>query len=300
FFGLASLVGTIFWPMVLGAVTFGIGNGFCSICINILLAEVAPAIHRRQLFSGMHAMYGLASLCAPLVATLFGPKLWPYAFLLSTAPALIFLMIALSSLPSQNNSATTPSQLRSKTTLPFLTGLFYPGAMLAFYVCAEVLLATRLSQYLEQALQWNYHKAAAYNFYFFMCLTAGRLLTALLPIKLHNPTMLLISLITSTTCFILGFRYPGAFLMTGFCMSYFFPLTMDTVTERFKECAPAYIAKSIIIGGIFLSCMHYLVGTATDYWGITVALMPGPVFLILALVILLEKWKSGKVPRSVV
>ncbi|MBI2518825.1 MAG: MFS transporter [Bdellovibrio sp.] len=285
-FSLASLAGTTFWPMVLGAIIFGIGNGFCSICINILLGQVAPAPHRRQLFSGLHAMYGLASLCAPLIATLFGPKLWPYAFLLSMMPALIFLIIALISF--RNDVHPLVTQVRSKSTLPFLTGLIYPGSMLAFYVCAEVLLATRLSQYLEHALQWDYHQATAYNFYFFMSLTIGRVLIAVLPIRVNNSAMLLISLIASTACFALGFKYPMTFLMTGFFMSYFFPLTMDAVTDQFKETAPSYIAKSIVLGGLWLSGMHYLVGMATDYWGIRVALLPGPVFLILALAILLK------------
>ena len=221
-----------------------------------------------------------------MIATLFGPKLWPYAFLLSMAPAFIFLLTALATLPQ--DSRTPLPESRPKTTLPLGTGLFYPGLMLALYVCAEVLLSTRLSQYLEHALHWDYHKSMTYNFYFFMCLTAGRLLTAFLPIKLNNQKMLLISLLASLTGFTLGFRYPFVFLLTGFFMSYFFPLTMDSVTERFKEMAPAYIAKAIILGGILLSSMHYLVGLVTDNWGIRAALLPGPICLFLALIILLK------------
>ena len=80
-------------------------------------------------------------------------------------------------------------------------------------------------------------------------------------------------------------------------MSYFFPLTMDTISERFQENAQGHITKTLTMGGILLSCMHYLIGLATDRWGITVALWPGPIFLALSLIILVKNEYSSIVPN---
>lgn len=296
---LMSLSGVIFaigpmngWPfsmMITAGVLFGIGNGFCSISINVLLGMWSPIEKRRQFFGGLHAMYGLASLIAPLLPTFL--TFWSEAFFIPIGLAILLILPALL-IPASKTEHEEEDKNKSMTPLTFMDGIIFPALPLALYVAAEILVSTRLQQYLEQFSKFTYAHAAPYTFFFFVFLTIGRVSLIFLPSKLPSSTVLFSSLLVSLFCCVVGFWNPQFFALSGLGMALFFPTFMDAITNRHGKNAGFYLAKCFTLMGVFISTLHYVTGQLTDLFGIRMAMIPAPVFLITSLLILFFQRKK--------
>jgi len=302
---LMSLSGVIFaigpingWPfsmMITAGVLFGIGNGFCSISINVLLGMWSPIEKRRQFFGGLHAMYGLASLIAPLLPTLL--TFWSRAFFIPITLAILLILPA-SLIPASRTEKSAEERNDPKMKLTFMEGIVFPALPLALYVAAEILVSTRLQQYLEQFSKLTYSSAAPYTFFFFVFLTIGRVSLIFLPSKLPSTTVLFSSLFISIVCCVMGFWSPQFFALSGLGMALFFPTFMDAITNRYGKNAGFYLAKCFTMMGVFISALHYVTGQLTDIYGIHMAMIPAPIFLIISLLLLFfQKKKLEPTPQ---
>lgn len=272
-----------FWVFLFASALFGIGVGMMSISQNLIVNEFSPVLKRRKFFAGLHSMYGLASLLAPLLMSfVFTLGIAWQDFLL--ALAIIPLVSLIYSLRLPKQEVTSVSETKGEVSWKLSSIL---GVILSFYVASEVLLSSRMAYFLRTHYQYDAAKASEYLGIFFMLLLAGRMLFALFHFRIKAYHLLLISAISSLISFLLGLFYHPLFLVIcGLTMSFFFPNAMEWVSEKYENESQLLITRMMIFVGAMLVSMHWMVGGLSDLYNIHIAMMLGPLMLICVIYLL--------------
>lgn len=285
--GLAGLVAV--------SIAFGVAATGCSMCANALVAERTSPENRRRLLSGMHAMYGAASLLSPLaVAACARLGLdWRWAFVaLASVPA---AACGLGSLarpapapppPAPAEAALPPRRIAASTAC----------LVLALYVAAELSISTRLPLLAERAFGWSADAAALCLGAFFALLLGGRLAFAVFRFPGSSGRWLAASAAASLAAFLVGlFLHPAGLAACGLTMSVFFPSAVDWIRGEFGGGWERAFASAVASVAAALVLMHLAVGVLTDVVGIRGALLLGPACLGGAL-LLLARARARRAP----
>jgi MFS transporter, FHS family, glucose/mannose:H+ symporter len=271
-FGLSARFGLFF--LDLASMIMGIGMGCSNICMNLLISRGTSDKYRRQFFSGLHSIYGIGSLSAPLLLSLSYSinKPWPQFFIvISIIPLLTFLW-SLKISPHQLSLATQPRP-QSVPTLA-LTERVSIGSIFGFYVASEVMISSRLVYYLEQGHNIPLGQARLALSLFFAMLLLGRLLFTIIPFKGRSETWLKIS--CSATLLIFTFSLlidPRLMSLTGLTMSFFYPLGMEWLSRNYADQLEQMMASILTSVSVALISMHLLFGVITDLLGINIAIL---------------------------
>ena len=239
--GLSNYVFKSALPLYLGALVFGFGVGGTTICMNLLVTELAPIKYRRTLTSGLHSVYAISSFVAPFFISLLLIKLtWDYYFLfICCFPLLLAIIMFLyprDKVPPINleevdshKTSQHGHKINNKTKFSF-------GTFLGLNVMAEVCLSSRIVFYLTSAHTWEQNDANKALSYFFLSLFAGRLFGAFLPKTIPIKFALFSSVLTSLIFSFLGVSYHPYFLVAvGFSISVIFPYTITWISEDFPK-----------------------------------------------------------------
>jgi fucose permease len=271
-------------PGLLAAATvFGIGYGIINFTQNILIVEGANPVLRRRLLSGLHSIYALSSLVAPLLIS----------FLIENSFAWRQVFLAFSVLPMGAFAATfiarpqKPQAIETKNPAliqSFALKSFLVSAGIAFYVVAELLLSTRIPLYFRRIENTPAETAARFLALFFLLLFVGRFGFAFFKLdKYSNRAIMLACLFISICTVGLGlFVAPVWLAMTGLPMAPFFAVSLNYITESFGRGAHAALGSALALQSLFVVVMHYLMGWVTEVWGIRTAMLVTPLFLLLS------------------
>jgi MFS family permease len=273
-FGLSSYAGM--WLHFLGAFFVGVGSTGVGITINVLTAEATGPEVRGKALSGLHAMYALAALLAPLLVSLgskFG-MIWNQYFFI-TSLMTVLLIVKTGALVKKEKSeeqvALPPMPYDWKPYLPY-------AILFGFYVAGEILASTRLSLFLQQGMNLSPEDARTILFQYFLLFFLGRLAFMFINIKPQTYNLLKMCLIISITCSIAGiFISPWYFPLAGLGMSAFFPMAMDFVSDRFPLEKQSVISVIFLCVGIMISGFHFGFGQMVESAGLSASmlLIPG-------------------------
>jgi fucose permease len=289
-----------FYILLLASACAGLGFGFLGVSANILATVGCNSHHRQKIVSGLHSMYGLSSLLAPLAVNLIyslGGK-WRETFNGAGVLCLLLFFGAVIFVKKENLDLTKRAQegKDGKSKLSEIT--FKPALLLSFmvslYVVAEILISSRLALYLRLHKSYDLIHSGYYVTGFFVCLFAGRLLFSFIQPKVNMSTQLLSALTLSFVSMVLGIQLHESFLMlTGFFMGPFYPLAMTYVSKKFPDSVDSALALVISLQSFFLVLMHLSSGLITDTFGVVGAMSMGPVVLVVSSFLLIgfEKWK---------
>lgn len=279
--------------LYLSSVLIGIGMGFCSMSMNLVVEEeVAPA-KRRQAFAGLHTTYGIASLLSPLfyASIISFDKPWNfYFYLLAIAglvPVILIKFKKADVLYAKFHDHT--QELEFNLPIPFLLTL---SLSVGTYVASEIAVSSRLVYYLQTI--HNYSEAQASNglALFFLLLTGGRLSLALFSWKIASIKLMFISLMSTCLLGIIGVTYyPLALAFTGLSMSIFFPSLMDWLGSQFPKRFTQVTSFALTGVGAHLVFMHLGFGSLVDYLGLKTA-MTLPIYLTVFSFLMLCLFKS--------
>lgn len=280
---------TSFERLVLACVVFGLSFGLLNVSQNVVLQENAPEKHRRRLFNGLHSMYGMSALAAPLAASLFievGMN-WSGVFsVLGWTTGLLGVLFFAISMRLHSSGKVLkkvtvhgPIHSRAAWSLIFALG---------FYLFAELSLSTRLPLWLREVHGQTPEQANWYMAYFCGFLLLSRLIFTTVSFhKISNLFILRASLFLSFVCYAAGILiHPFWATLSGFSMGPFFPVMMDEISKRFGTQASKIIGWSITLGSVMIVIMHFSLGVLTDLFGISKALWIGPFGLTMALIFL--------------
>jgi fucose permease len=270
--------------LMLGAFVLGLGLSSLAITMNILVAQGSNSKNKRALFSGLHATYGVGSFLAPFLFNYLLSKnyIWSdYFFLVMIIPLVVFM----SSLFMKENKK---NEEKKNLHIPISFFKRVPfGLIFGMYVGSELVVSSRLVLYLQTAKGFSASLAGIYLSMFFAFLLAGRLLFALKHFPLSNRTLMFLSLITTMISFIAGiYIHPFFLSFLGLCMSYFFPISMDWLSDMFQEGVEFMTASVMTYIGIALGSMHFLFGFISDRYGIETAFLMIPALQSICLILL--------------
>ena len=271
--------------LFISSCVMGIGVGLTSATMNLLLIRGTLPEVRRKYLSGLHAIYGLSSLMAPL--TLSGFLLlgfsWIAFFWFTTA--LCFVILAASYSSKSTNSDTGEDKATLKKG-PVAAKLLI-CAMLGLYVSSEIALSSRLPLYLKLQHDMSIEVAGNYLSLFFLFLMCGRLLFAFKHFNISNERLMSLALISSLSLFGLGhFVHPLFYPLIGFANGPFFPTAIDTISKRYKESSDDMITWAFAAIGMIMSVMHIGFGQITTLYGIETAFLLIPLLTLFSLAFL--------------
>lgn len=268
--------------LVAGSALFGVAFGALSLVQGALIQRGVPPPQQRRAFSGLHSMYGAASLLAPLLVAA-GGRLgldWRGALqLLACAPlALVALTARLGDAPAPAAStptAATPAALRGRALLVCL--------MAAVYVSAELAVSTRLPLHLQR-LGWSPDEAALGLSAFFACLLAGRVLLGVVRTTRSHRQVLAASAGASVVLAALGLAvHPALLCAAGLTMAPFFPTASALVADEFPGAFDRVMSTLLALVCVCVMLTHAGLGALSDAFELRRALWLAPALLLVTL-----------------
>jgi fucose permease len=273
---------------------FGLGLGILSISLNLIISSSTNVYRRRQVFAGLHSMYGVASLLAPfIIGHLFNLGIsWQSYFLVLGILPILGLVHSL----FLKDNFEKQKRVEDKFEIDKKHQLWL-SLIFAAYISGEVLIGSRLVVYLREVKGVDAATSSQGLSLFFLCLLAGRLFFAIKKVNLDSRKLLIISAWASSICLIFGIlSYPILLAFSGLAMSYFFPCAMNLIGEVFPGHVDLVVSRVMVVAGAVLVIMHWGFGLLASYLGLESAIWLAPIFHLVVLYIL--QFKTGFLAKN--
>jgi FHS family glucose/mannose:H+ symporter-like MFS transporter len=279
--------------VLLSSAFFGISLGVIGVHINVLIHQGVTAKEQSPYFSGLHSMYALSSLVAPLVVVFvhwIGAH-WRFSFDLV---ALFSLLSALLLWIGCRNKRLKPffevekrADVRNDQRLEhsksrWIFVLLF-AVVLGGYVVAEIMISSRLATYLRQenGMDLSTSSTAAALFFLGLFLTRGAMF--FFPLRIPAIRQLLISNFLSIALILLGVTvHPFFLLLTGLSMGLFYPISMVYLSDKFPHAMSNILSKTQALQALMIMGMHLMMGFLADHFGMRLSFLYGLIFLILS------------------
>lgn len=280
-----------FYGVLLGCILMGYGVGILSVIQNVLVLFASPPKKINQVVNGLHANYAAASLLAPLMVAVIFRLSFTFETIFLVG-ALISFAILIGSFLIKN--ILEPVQEVGPHLLAFFKWRYLPvGVLLSSYVAGEVLLSSRLSQYLVDVYSFSSEQASVWTSGFFLSLLLGRLLFTAFHFNITLHKLLKILFLLSILVSLLGlWFFPVALLFVGFLVSPLYAMIMIIAKREFPAEIENVTSLVIVLSGVFIISMNSLVGWLTDHFGIQLAMYLAPGFLSLCFIILMRRFRD--------
>jgi len=289
------LMGTVsvnhfgYYQFLVAAIILGLAMGIKGITLNVMINQSSPARLRRQLYAGLHSMYGIASLSAPLIfGYIFKNNIsWKDYFLYLSLLPIFILILSLKEKTKKRNEYT-----EKDNHTQFNKAVWYALAF-TLYVSSEILISSRLVVYLTESHEISKADASYLLSGFFTFLLIGRLFFTFMKVNINSYNLMRLSLILSILINLLGLsHYPKILILNGLTMSFFFPTGMDFLSTRFSKASDSIISIVMISVGGGLVVTHYLFGLLSDSIGVASSMWLTPIMLTISLYLLQFKLKN--------
>lgn len=265
-----GMLGMAFSPalpltLACGAVT-GLGHGTLVVVMHVLIAQLFPERSVSAL-NLLNVFFGVGATLGPVVARQASqewgsalPALWIGAGLMFIQLPFIPLLATKPRAPRQ--AAGNAQSAAARASVLAMPALWLFGLMLCLYVGAESGVGGWATEYLRRSTAIEPANAAFVASGFWLALTAGRMLGAVLGTRLGSAALLQLCLggaALGGIAFALGpgnlAVSSGAILLLGVCFGPVFPTTLALANATFPQAPGA--ATSVIVamgnsGGIVL------------------------------------------------
>ncbi len=284
--------------LMIGSLFVGTSIGMLGVVQNLMVLTSVSADKISKAQSGLHSMYGLASLFSPLLVNIclgFFQN-WRSVFLLTSITCLLFGVCVV----WKRKEFTRSVHKKSDEVKIFVPGAetkksIIFGFMIATYVLAEILVSTRITLYLTRVYEFEIEHANYYTSAFFVLLLAGRVVFTFWHAPWTRKQLLIASLVGSLLCLSLGLLgHPLFLVLTGLTMSVFYPISMASLSIIFKRYVQTATSWAIALSSVCVITMHASVGYMTQRFGIATAFWLGPAVLVVCLVLLIYFAKNFK------
>ena len=276
-----------FYLFLFFSILFGLNSGVLGLIPNVLVPIGAPAEKKQQFLSGLHAMYGVASLIAPMVVALVSYMTgnWRYAFAVTAiAPFSLFLYsLHKGHAPHHSKPIRDKEKQKQNKSKNFRPQMFL-ALMVSFCVAAEIMISSRLALLMRREWNFDLEMSSYYVTGFFICMLLGRLLFT--GFKFNKTVLFQLSACLTITAMMicLGlFIHPLFLVASGFTVGPFYPLAISFISSEFPDDLDTAVSYMIATDSMMLAIMHILVGKLTDTFGIHHAIFSAVIFLMLSL-----------------
>ena len=270
-----SLIGWAgtFGVLIVGAVILGLSIGGLGVSQNLLVSENIPLEKRAKALSGLHSVYGISSLLAPLMAAqaTLAFSTWRSAFFIASMICFVlfvfFIFYKDKTEPAKNSVVPDLQADQPTSKIPFWGKVTVSG-LFAFYVVAEILVSTRLALYMRENFSMDLEQSSLYVMYFFVFLFIGRLVFAFVKVAGSVTTHMNLSLIVSLLFLLLGLQVHPFFLtLVGLAMAPYYPLSVTYISQKTGANERQYLTIALSIQSLSVVGMHLGAGYLTDSAG---------------------------------
>lgn len=279
---------------------FGAGIAMTNQMVNLFIVNACSADYRRRVLGGVHGIYGLAALSAPLLLNTwfkYAPdKTYDYFFLAITIVVLLVLFISF-----RIKNPIEFQSFKADSRIPAVTWARW-ALLLGLYIALEIMISSRLVLFLNVEKGMSLEAANQSLIMFFLFLMIGRFFITFFRMPIRGRQLLLISILTTLVFLCIGVYHNSFFLsLTGLSLSFFFPTTMDILAEEFPENTEQIIPLALSGVDVFLIVMHLGFGQAVDKLGLEQAMHLVIIICVLVFISLLilpsDQSKSSKTKR---
>lgn len=241
---------------------------------NLMVVQNSSPELRRRLLNGLHSMFGVGALLAPLMASGFrwlGMD-WRHSFLTLAAPPFVLgLWAFLWRKRTREQRTEEKPQAVSRHEWPTLVTL---ALILSAYLCGELSVTTRFVLWLRQENGFSPDRANVYQAVFFGGLLMGRLALSFIHLPgISNWRILIVSSALAGFFYLFGLRTrPELVLLSGLAMAPFFPVLVDLTNGLLREKSSQALAFMVAFSSLVVVLMHVGVGVLSDYYGLSRAL----------------------------
>lgn len=270
---------------------FGVALGVLAVPQNVLTSVSVPAERRSQAMAGLHSMYGLASLLAPLaaVAIVTTTRSWRAPFVaMAVVPAIVWLysQVAIRREPVSAKERRREGQPLSRHERKFH---LWWAIVLGCCVLGEVMVSSRIALYFRREYGADLTESGLAATAFFAALFAGRVLATFWKNPLPLVRQLQISFIGTGLLLVAGLAWwPWALALSGFTIGPFYPVGIAYMTGRFRTHVDAAMAMAAGFQAVLTLVMHVTVGALADSFGMRLALTVGPIAAFVGAFLLTE------------
>ncbi len=286
YFGL-SFAHNLF-EMMCGASVFGLGFGILIIGQNLLILEAGETHHHRRLLSGLHSMYALSAICAPLVAQAFSFLSWREIFRgVSFLPLILSGFIFL-------KKPHLPKLRLEQSVLRLPSHRYFIILMVSAYQIAEVSLTTRLASFFEIQVGWSLGYSRLCLFLFFVVLFIGRLLLTLKSKWQVHQIFFVCGFLSFLSSGFALYISPYFFILCGLTMAALFPLAFEWIGSLYPQEQDRLISQALSWGALSIVGMQLLIGFLTDHFSLQTALLVCPIGFLIATCAALKVYADTK------
>jgi len=274
-----------FLLILVGCVLMGYGVGILSVVQNVLVLIASPQKYASRIMNGLHANYAAASLLAPLiVALIFRNGLsFKFVFFIGGLLSLIIFIGSYLVTRVEEPVRTESPDMKSLFKFKYLS----IGVLLSSYVAGEVLISSRLAQFLTNTHGFSNEQASLWTSGFFVALLAGRLTFTAFHFEVSLKKLLKILFFVAIVLSIVGiYVSPVLLICVGFVVSPLYAMIMILAKKEFPDEIERITSLVIVLSGVFIIAMHFAVGYLTDLFNIQIGLNLAPAFFILCLILL--------------
>jgi len=292
---------------LLGAGIIGTSLGGLGISVNVLVIEGASPGRRRQALSGLHCMYGVSSLLAPLlVSFLYHNGLGWRGVLgwVAVGPAAVMVVSyfyharLLRALAGDGSRSSAGAEVVTDRARARRVGLYY-ALIGTFYVVAEISISTRLALYARRDWAYEVDAANLLLVVYFVGLFLGRLASALVRLPWRSYHILVASAVCGLVAYSLGLLFhPLWMAVSGLFLSVFYPCMLALISEEQEEISGYVTSWCITLQSFGIMAMHFLLGRLADDFGLGRALWLGPLTLLSVLLCLSLKSRFAPFSRG--
>ncbi len=272
-----------FW-LLFASVILGLALAILTITVNILVTNGSPVLQVRKYLNGLHSVYGVSSLSAPFILSLFFKYnfSWGHYYLILSSIPILILLFTLNVKRIQNTSI---SKAVFKGAIPLKPRVIF-GFLFGFYISGELLISSRIVYILKKNYGFSEIDSNNGLMIFFLLLFLGRLFFMIKEVKIDSKKILISSSLVSLLLSIISINgWPYALAFCGLSFSCFFPVATEYLGQRFSKNVDYMIASSMTWAGPVVAFFHWAFGQAIDMFGIFHSMFIIP-FIILSTLIL--------------
>lgn len=269
---------------------FGLSLGIVGLIPNILVPLGSTPTRKQQLLAGLHAMYGLASFMAPLLAATVGglSGSWRWTFAIAAmAPASLVAYTFHSSHRLLHKKVDVPLDPHNTHNLQAILPQLYLALTVSMAVAAEIMVSSRLALYMRRVWDYDLEKSSLFVTGFFACMLISRIFFTVVKFKSSVKRQLSLVLVSSALLILMGlYLHPFGFVLMGLTIAPFYPLAITMISSEFPNDLDGAVSYMMAVDSVMLVIMHLGVGKLTDLIGIQPTFLSGLVFLAGSLLLL--------------
>jgi len=251
--------------LILFGVFLGVIISAYSALSNLLIIQGTDLKSRSKMMCGLHMIYGLTSICSPLICNGLISLGLSWAGCLA---AVTVLLGAIGSYVAFRIPSVSPIDEGTRPSLKLNRLQLWVVLIFCLYITGEVLNSMWFVTYMVKAKSLSVGLSSRYLSAFFVCMTLTRAFCFVSLGEAQENFLLFICLLTSIVFMILGhLGFLWAFSLSG-VLGPFFPLFLGRVSRVFHEQSKVLTLWILGMGYITLGVCHMTVGKLAVWAGI--------------------------------